>query len=199
MKPAICSNKRSPFILDDCNGADEVAVGGMPTQVYSVDGNIIVTGSGTHRVGLALSPDILKQIEDTGWIDLQAHSDFAVEGVLKMRVLSGVLYLVGTDIRFIGEGLFGENEIFRIPSEFELPFVIEFPATFVAGWGHPMHASIRITKDGIANIATTSPSIYGHSVTNFNTSIPLGEAPNEVQYGYYHNDTAWFIGDLDDD
>ena len=141
--------------------------------------------------------------EDTGWIDLQAHSNFTVEGVLKMRVLYGVLYLAGTDIRHMEpfDGTFRASEIFRIPSEFELPFVIEFPVT-IFGWSSPIHTSMRITKEGVASIAAISVnSIYGMSgfLISFNTSIPLGRAPYGCQYGNHHQDVAWFVGDLDDD
>ena len=139
--------------------------------------------------------------ENTGWINIQPHNNFRVEGILKMRVLSGVLYLAGTDIRFIGGvGFTMDNtEIFRIPPEIQLPFAIEFPVS-VGGewWSSPTVASIRITQDGVANI-THSP--YGihipiNSLLSFVISIPLGD----VQYGQPHNDaTRWFVGELDDE
>ena len=260
----VWSHDESRLVL--INGTDGIIGGGTPTQVHSVDGNIIVTGNGTHNVGLALSPDILQitgisinvgevttgepgtnvivtnsgagsnailnftiprgeqgltgltgpqgptgdqgppgetgpqgprgengtpgEIEDTGWIDLQAHSDFIVEGILKARIRAGVLYLVGTDIRFIrnDRDFFNNLEIFRIPSEFALPFVVEFPATIMLsatlpiGMKDPMHASLRITKEGVANVVAASHPAYGmagimlDSLVSFSFGIPLDEA-----------------------
>ena len=57
----VWSHDESRLVL--ISGSEGIIEGGLPTQVHSVDGKIIVTGSGTHNVGLALSPDVLQGID----------------------------------------------------------------------------------------------------------------------------------------
>ena len=57
----VWSHDESRLIL--ISETDSLAGGGMPTQIHSTDGNIEVIGSGTHHVGLAISPEVLQRLK----------------------------------------------------------------------------------------------------------------------------------------